>query len=105
MTSRHSLTSHVTTLLRLELEEVSSSSVETSSILAEFSSCQHVPTRTDVVLHGGAIEQGWRVARVGDDYAVIYLPCFDCFSLCVESVFGPIDIAVHGSALECFSSV
>ena len=47
----------------------------------------------------------WTVVRSDGCYSVLYLPGSECFSLCVDSDFGPLDIGVHGRALDCFASV
>jgi len=54
---------------------------------------------------GGITQTCWTVTRSNGCYSVIYLPTADYFSLCVDSDFGPLDIGVHGRAIDCFSSV
>lgn len=58
-----------------------------------------------VNLHGGIQTTGWTVTGADESYQVVYLPEKECFSLCVTSALGPIDIGVHGRALHCFAAV
>lgn len=63
------------------------------------------PREVEVNFSGGTVQTCWSVTRSNGDYRVIYMPRAGYFSLCVESVFGPLDIGVHGDAIECFDSV
>ena len=58
-----------------------------------------------VNLHSGVQTTGWTVTEADESYQVVYLPEKGCFSLCVPSALGPIDIGVHGRALHCFAAV
>ena len=57
------------------------------------------------LLLGGLVQVCWAVTRPNGPYQVIYMPRAGYFSLCVASAFGPLDIGVHGAAIECFGSV
>lgn len=63
------------------------------------------PRLVTVNFSGGITQKCWSVTRGDGCYRVIYLPTAGYFSLCVESDFGPLDIGVHGGAIECFGSV
>jgi hypothetical protein len=63
------------------------------------------PRPVSVQFSGGIMQTCWTVTRSDGDYQVIYLPTADYFSLCVGSDFGPLDIGVHGGAIQCFSAV
>lgn len=63
------------------------------------------PRPVTVNFSGGITQKCWSVARGDGCYRVIYLPTAGYFSLCVESDFGPLDIGVHGNAIDCFGSV
>lgn len=63
------------------------------------------PKPQEVQFSGGFGQICLRVTRPNGPYSVMYLPDAGYFSLCVESVIGPLDIGVHGPALRCFSSV
>ncbi|MBN8291654.1 hypothetical protein JI664_06740 [Rhodobacter sp. NTK016B] len=54
---------------------------------------------------GGITQTCWTVVRSDGCYSVLYVPRAGCFTLCVDSDFGPLDIGVHGPALACFASV
>ena len=54
---------------------------------------------------GGITQTCWTVVRSDGCYSVLYIPRAECFTLCVDSDFGPLDIGVHGPALACFASV
>ena len=76
-----------------------------AATLQAFRDALREPREVTVNFSGGITQTCWSVTRSNGDYRVIYLPSADYFSLCVESVFGPLDIGVHGSAIGCFSSV
>jgi len=63
------------------------------------------PRLVTVNFSGGLTQKCWSVTRGDGCYRVIYLPTAGYFSLCVESVFGPLDIGVHGDAIGCYASV
>ncbi|HBS48936.1 MAG TPA: hypothetical protein DEA05_02055 [Rhodobacteraceae bacterium] len=63
------------------------------------------PRPVTVNFSGGITQKCWSVARGDGCYRLIYLPSAGYFSLCVESDFGPLDIGVHGPAIDCFGSV
>ena len=54
---------------------------------------------------GGITQTCWSVTKSDGDYQVIYMPRAGYFSLCVASAFGPLDIGVHGKAIDVFGSV
>ncbi len=63
------------------------------------------PRQVTVNFSGGITQTCWSVTRGDGCYRVIYMPTAGYFSLCVESDFGPLDIGVHGKAIDCFGSV
>lgn len=63
------------------------------------------PRPVTVNFSGGLTQTCWSVTRGDGCYRVIYMPVAGYFSLCVESDFGPLDIGVHGQAIDCFGSV
>jgi hypothetical protein len=63
------------------------------------------PRLITVNFSGGVTRKCYLVARSNGAYTLVYLPTEELFSLCVDSIFGPVDIGVHGPALDCFSSV
>lgn len=73
--------------------------------LAEFRRALVEPSRVAVNFSGGGQQMCWSVTRTNGSYRVIYVPAAACFSLAVESRYGPVDIGVHGDALGCFGSV
>lgn len=92
---------------RLDAEErtfVADSPIKKGS-LAAFSAARIKPHPVTVNFSGGYVHRCWSVTRTDGDYRVVYMPKAGYFALCVESVFGPLDIGVHGGAVECHSSV
>ena len=81
------------------------SSVSGAATLAAFRAALREPRQVTVNFSGGITQKCWSVTRSDGDYRVIYLPTAGYFSLCVESVFGPLDIGVHGDAIGCYASV
>ncbi|GAB4359271.1 MAG: hypothetical protein Kow0026_20740 [Oricola sp.] len=73
--------------------------------LAHFRESLCDPRAIEVNFAGGAVQTCWSVTRSNGAYRVIFLPRAGYFSLCVESRYGPVDIGVHGNAIECFDSV
>ena len=73
--------------------------------LAAFEAALIEPELHPVTLPGGITDQAWAVTRSNGTYRVLWLPWADAFSLAVESRYGLVDIAVHGDAIACFSSV
>lgn len=63
------------------------------------------PRPVRVQFSGGIMQTCWTVTRSDGCYQVTYLPESGYFSLCVGSDFGPLDIGVHGGAIQCFSAV
>lgn len=63
------------------------------------------PRPITVNFSGGLTGTCYSVTRSDGEYSVLYMPTAGYFSLCVDSVFGPLDIGVHGPALDCFASV
>lgn len=93
--------------LASEIAEARASAPESwqSRTVGEFEADLQPPERVEVNFSGGVVGQGWRVTVEKGPYSVIYLPDRDVFSLAVGSVFGPVDISVHGPALSCYGSV
>ncbi|MBM1222173.1 hypothetical protein JQU17_17170 [Ponticoccus sp. SC2-23] len=76
-----------------------------SRTLGDFLADLQEPKKVGVNFSGGAVLDCWMVTRDTGPYSVVYLPDRDVFSLAVASVFGPVDISVHGPALSCYGSV
>ncbi len=73
--------------------------------LKDFEAHLQPPEPVVVNFSGGFAQDCWAVTRPNGPYQVIYMPSAGYFSLCVSSQFGPLDIGVHGQAIECFGSV
>ena len=76
-----------------------------AATLADFRTHRQAPEAVEVQFSGGLSHQCWAVTRPNGPYQVIYMPRAGYFSLCVASQFGPLDIGVHGDAIDCFGSV
>lgn len=63
------------------------------------------PVPVTVNFSGGLVQECWAVTRSDGKYFVIYLPRAGYFSLVIETGFGPVDMGVHGRAIDCFDSV
>lgn len=70
----------------------------------DFRAARIAPEPALVLFSGGIEQECWLVTRA-DAYRVAYMPRAGYFSLLVSSAIGPLDIGVHGSALECFAAV
>ena len=92
-------------LIETEVAEFPITSNVGFETLAAFRSALCEPEVVTVNFSGGLTQDCWAVTQPNGDYRVIYLPLAGYFSLCVESVFGPLAIGVHGHAIGCFSSV
>ena len=76
-----------------------------SRTLEDFVADLQEPRKVGVNFSGGAVLECWMVTGNTGPYSVVYVPERDVFSLAVASVFGPVDISVHGPALSCYGSV
>lgn len=92
-------------LLADEIAGFDRSEPSAAATLEAFLEALREPRQVTVNFSGGLTQMCWSITRSNGDYRVIFLPSAGYFSLCVESVFGPLDIGVHGSAIGCFSSV
>ena len=100
------LVRHIDGLIDAELEAaLESASAIDRATARQFQSVRRDPTEVTVNFSGGVTQICWSVSQGDGTYRVIYLPSAGYFSLCVESVIGPLDIGVHGPALGCFGSV
>lgn len=88
-----------------EIEGYDTTSKSRADTLAAFIEARRTPRLVTVNFSGGIQQKCYSVTRPNGDYRVIYLPLAGYFSLCVESAFGPLDIGVHGPAIDCFGSV
>ncbi len=88
-----------------EVEAYDTTDRAQAATLAEFQTYRRPPKLMTVNFSGGITQSCYSVTRPNGDYRVIYLPLAGYFSLCVESDFGPLDIGVHGPAIDCFGSV
>lgn len=75
-----------------------------AATLADFRAARIAPVKVRVNFSGGLQNDCWLVTR-GRDYRVAYMPKAGYFSLVVSSDIGPLDIGVHGGAVECFGAV
>ncbi|MDE4133278.1 hypothetical protein PXK00_09150 [Phaeobacter sp. QD34_3] len=92
-------------LIETEMAEFNVTSEVGLATLYAFRAALCEPEAVTVNFSGGLTQECWAVTHPNGDYRVIYLPLAGYFSLCVDSVFGPLDIGVHGHAIGCFSSV
>ncbi|WHZ34553.1 hypothetical protein [Sagittula sp. MA-2] len=99
------LTDHVTALVDAELAMHPKATRADRMLLDDFRRlrARHVPITVNIP--GGATTTCIMVTRSNGAYTLVWLPEAQLFSLCVDSIFGPVDIGVHGAALACFSSV
>lgn len=96
------LTAKITALIEAEM----AAHTGHPATLAHFQSLRVTrPRPVSVQFSGGIMQTCWTVTRSDGDYQVIYLPDAGYFALCVGSDFGPLDIGVHGGAIQCFSAV
>ena len=92
-------------LIDAEIEAFDLSALGARASLVDFCGSLCEPEVTPVNFSGGYTQDCWTVTRPDGAYRVVYMPKAGYFSLCVESVFGPLDIGVHGEAIGCFGSV
>jgi len=76
-----------------------------AKVLAAFEAALIEPEPVEVHLFGGVTDMALGVTRTNGAYRVLWLPWAQVFSLAVESRMGPVDISVHGAAIDCFASV
>lgn len=74
-------------------------------LIEEFAQRRARTRAITVTFPGGAERTAYIITRSNGAYTLVFLPESDLFSLCVDTIFGPVDIGVHGAALACFSSV
>ncbi len=100
------LAEHVTQLVEAEIRAHDCSGRAGRMLLEEFQQ-QRVrrPRAITVNFSGGITQMCWTVTRSDGAYSTVYLPSAGYFSLCVDSDFGPLDIGVHGPAIQVFSAV
>ena len=106
MTPATDIPGRIGTLIAAEVAAFDTTARPGACTLADFQRLR-VPQHRAVTVNfsGGITQTCWTVTRSNGCYSVIYLPTADYFSLCVDSDFGPLDIGVHGRAIDCFSSV
>jgi hypothetical protein len=92
-------------MIDAEIASYDTKTPDRAAVLRDFVAARRVPKLVTVNFSGGLTQKCYSVTRPNGDYRVIYLPLAGYFSLCVESAFGPLDIGVHGPAIECFASV
>ena len=92
-------------LIEAEIDAFDLSVLGARASLVDFCQSLCAPRVTIVNFSGGFTQKCWSVTRSNGAYRVIFMPKAGYFSLCVESVFGPLDIGVHGDAIGCFGSV
>jgi len=95
----------IKTMVAQEIKTFCADDKTREATLSDFRDALHEPRRITVNFSGGLTQECWTVTRCNGPYRVIYMPKAGYFSLCVESEFGPLDIGVHGPAIDCFGSV
>lgn len=73
--------------------------------LADFEADLIEPAPVMVGFSGGLEQRCWSVTRGDERYHVVYMPKAGYFALAVATVFGPVDIGVHGRAIDVFGAV
>ena len=71
--------------------------------LADFQAARIPPVPVRATFSGGLTNTCWLVTR--GEYRVAYMPKAGYFTLLASSDFGPLDIGVHGPAIDCFAAV
>ncbi len=100
------IASHVTRLIEAETAAFPVKERGDRMLLEEFARLRvKRPRPITVNFSGGMTDICYSVTRSNGAYSVLFLPSAGLFSLCVDSIFGPVDIGVHGPALACFGSV
>ncbi len=105
MTQASDIGAQVTSLVDREIAAYDRTRQGAELLLAEFAKYRVRPREITVNFSGGITLKCWTVTRSNGAYSVVYLPSAGYFSLCVDSDFGPMDIAVHGPALDVFAAV
>ncbi|WP_158966664.1 hypothetical protein [Chachezhania sediminis] len=105
MAARAAVPEEIGALVAAEIAAHDATSRSGRMTLAAFQAALHPPRLITVNFSGGITQKCWSVTRTDGCYSVIYLPSAGYFSLCVDSDFGPLDIGVHGPAIDCFASV
>lgn len=96
----------IDSLVADEIAAIDARSRADSMTLRDFSARRVKRPRPVTVNFSGGIEQEcWTVTRSDGCYSVLFMPSAGYFTLCVDSDFGPLDIGVHGRAIQCFSAV
>jgi len=73
--------------------------------LAAFQEALVTPEAIGVQFSGGHERECWAVTALNGPYRVVFMAEAGYFSLVIEGAFGPVDIGVHGKAIDCFASV
>ena len=101
----YALQDHVTGLVDAELAMLRADDRAEAILSRDFKALRSTPEPVEVRFSGGAVQSCLRVTHSDGSYCVVYLPQIALFSLCVVTPFGPVDIGVHGRALDVFASV
>ena len=101
----HSIAERIDDLIDAEMAEAEQGDDGLRRLARDFDQVRKAPCEVAVNFSGGIRQTCWAVTKGDGTYRVVYLPRAGYFSLCVESVIGPLDIGVHGPALGCFGSV
>ncbi len=99
------LAKRISGMIAREVLEFATDTPEAEATLAAFRAALTPPEQVEVQFSGAVMRQCWSVTRANGPYRVVYMPRAGYFSLCVEGQFGPLDIGVHGRAIDCFGSV
>ncbi len=73
--------------------------------LEAFCEAMVAPEAIEVQFSGGFTQECWAVTALNGPYRVVFMAEAGYFSLVIEGAFGPVDIGVHGKAIDCFASV
>ncbi|MEO9822719.1 MAG: hypothetical protein ABJ370_17445 [Paracoccaceae bacterium] len=95
----------ISEMIAAEISDYATDTHQALKNLIAFEAALKTPREVAVVFSGGVTQRCWQVTRSDGEYSVVYMPRAGYFSLCVDSVLGPLDIGVHGPALGCFGSV
>ncbi len=94
-----------TTLIEAEIAGYEARDRAAAMTLEEFRAARQEPEAVMVAFSGGMARECWAVTRRNGPYRVVFMAEVGYFSLVIEGPFGPIDIGVHGKAIDCFGSV
>ena len=96
----------VTALVDAEIAALDGATRANRLLLQDFARLRvRRPHPVTVQFSGGFFQTCWTVTRSDGAWSVLFMPQAGYFTLCADSDFGPLDIGVHGPALQVFDSV